>query len=137
MFAEYLVIDERNDKQVWLPLDSLDDVKMAVQRLDGESHTLLVIGKDGCNLGISGGNHGLYRVCFDNQGQILLTLIATDLSSHQKKKRVDLNEGGVGTSAPRDECVDLDTAMAAACWFADTGEPSPQHRWVPSDRRSG
>jgi hypothetical protein len=140
MFAEYLVIDEIvpgsvNDRQIWLELNDSEDVANAVARLDGETHTLLVTGKDGCNLAVSGGSRGMYRVCSDNRGSTFLTLVRSAVRDPALKE-IRLTEGGTSTVVPVDECVDLKTATDVMCCFAESGRVSPQYRWVPSDRKS-
>jgi hypothetical protein len=106
-----------------------DDVNWYLRELDGDEHTVIVIVPYNrkSSLMIGGGNDGVYVVIY--------TVGVDDdfynLTDPNKKgsKEITVIAGGQAGSQLEKYCVDLQTAVAAATYYVETGERNPSLSW--------
>ena len=105
---------------------SVEDIEVAITRLDGKYRTIVTIkGDEDAHLAVGGGASGQYVVyaTFDNKR------FSTLMSAEPSDSQTLLLVGGQQGDYPRNIVVDLPIALAAAKAFAETGQIDPGLRW--------
>jgi hypothetical protein len=105
---------------------SVEDIEVAITRLDGKYRTIVTIkGDEDAHLAVGGGASGQYVVyaTFDNKR------FSTLMSAEPSDSQTLLLVGGQQGDYPRNIVVDLPLALAAAKAFAETGQIDPGLRW--------
>ena len=105
---------------------SVEDIEVAITRLDGKYRTIVTIkGDEDAHLAVGGGASGQYVVyaTFDNKR------FSTLMSAEPSDSQTLLLVGGQQGDYPRNIVVDLPLALAAANAFAETGQIDPGLRW--------
>ena len=129
MFASVLYADRWDgviDKGTEIKSPSVADIERAVHTLDGEEYTLVTVEAEGeTHLAVGGGIAGRYVVyaTFDNMTFHNL------LGPGDKSDTVYLTAGGQEGDYPGNSIVDLETALAAALTFAESGKLDPRLTW--------
>lgn len=108
---------------------SLEDIEAALQTLDGERHTLVILQvTDEHHMAVGGGNNGMYTVYVTFDGDTFFNLINDTPSSDM----VRLVAGGQEADYPGRECVSLEDVMKAAKFFAQFDRLNPDMHWENS-----
>jgi len=106
---------------------AVEDAIDAVKRLNGRNHTQVVLKGEDRVLIVGGGNEGRYNVVIAfGDDEAFCTLVNPESTSSQD---VIIVTGGQAGAFPQNQCVTLDTAIAAVSEFFDSGEPSPALAW--------
>ena len=109
------------------PGRTVEEAIEAVKRLNGRNHTQVVLKGDDRVLIVGGGNEGRYNVVLAiGEDEEFRTLLNPESISSQD---VIIVTGGQAGAFPQNQCVALDTAIAAVSEFFDSGEPSPALAW--------
>jgi Immunity protein Imm1 len=113
---------ERRGLSEEYPSPSWDRVESLIRSLDGESRTDVTLDDGGirCLLGVSGGNDGRYVVVVQ---EIDAYYHLVDASKDENELMVMI--GGVPDYHPAAVITNLDTALAAAKFYLDSGERTP------------
>jgi Immunity protein Imm1 len=109
-----------------VPNPTWQDIRAAIERLDGRQRTLVTLSAEGdAHLAIGGGQYNQYVVYATSDNVKFSTLMSAD-QSHSK---VLLFIGGQEGDYQKDIVVDFDGALAAAKFFADHGRTDPSLQW--------
>lgn len=116
--------DRCNEWTVETP--SEDEIRTAIERLDGRTNTLVLVRKpDASHLAVGGGPEKFVVYATFDDVEFFSLLSDTD-----RPGEMPINAGGQIGDYPASQIVDLDAAVGAALEFARSGELQGA-RWLP------
>ncbi len=104
---------------------SLGDVRDLLRKLDGKSHTLLGLERDGRTMMVGGGPDSFVVTFADASGADW----SSWTSSGRSGTMVTICAGGQEGEFDAFQALDIDTAMSAVACFCDGGEMAPGLNW--------
>jgi hypothetical protein len=107
---------------------SWSDIEKAIRRLDGDEHTLVVLGFGGAqgpHMAVGGGESDRYIVCTTKDSNVFHIVI----NPNAPDGRCMLVAGGQYGDYPLKSCVSLSEALRAAKTYAETGENDSSLNW--------